>query len=191
MPVGVEQWRAGIERYNCEISLKAVINTYISDLVASVCYTVAYLPFSILASSFLSLFAPCKFLPFKNCSKNVSLQDPCHLYIKTTFFVLVTICFMFTWLDEILKPRISLLRCSPAYRRYVVVRLQYVLHFLLFISFLDFLNFARYYPLDILILLGGDIETNPGPKTEKSLKFFHWNLNSICARGSVKIPFSL
>ena len=199
MPVGVEQWRAGIGRYNCDLSSKAVINIHIPDLIASVCYTFAYLcfliwisvitlPFSILASSFFSLFAPCEFLPFKNCSKNVSLQDPCHLYIKTTLFVLVTICFMFTWLGEILTTKISLLRCSPAYRRYVVVRLQYVLHFVLFINLLDFLNIMKHYPLDILLLLGGDIETNPGPQTEKSLKFFHWNLNSICARGAVKIP---
>ena len=199
MAVGVEQWHAGIGRYNCDLSSKAVINIHIPDLIVSVCHTVAYLcfliwisvitlPFSILASSFFSLFAPCEFLPFKNCSKNVSLQDPCHLYIKTTLFVLVTICFMFTWLGEILTTKILLLRCSPAYRRYVVVRLQYVLHFLLFINLLDFLNIMKHYPLDILLLLGGDIETNPGPQTEKSLKFFHWNLNSICARGAVKIP---
>ena len=95
---------------------------------------------------------------------------------------------MFTWLGEILTTKISLLRCSPAYRRYVIVRLQYVLHFLLFINLLDFLNITKHYPLDILLLLGGDIETNPGPQTEKALKFFHWNLNSICARGAVKIP---
>ena len=63
-----------------------------------------------------------------------------------------------------------------------------MLHFLLFINILDFLNVAMHYSLDILLLLGGDIETNPGPQTEKSLKFFHWNLNSICARGAVKIP---
>ena len=59
-----------------------------------------------------------------------------------------------------------------------------MLHFLLFINILDFLNVAMHYSLDILLLLGGDIETNPGPQTEKSLKFFHWNLNSICARGA-------
>ena len=177
MPVGVEQWRAGIGRYNCELCSKAMINIHISNLIASVCYAVAYLyfliwisvitlPFSILVSSFFSLFAPCEFLPFNNCSKNVSLQDRCQLYIKTTLFVLVTICFMFTWLDEIMKTKISLLRCSPAYRRYVIVRLQYVLHFLLFIKILDFLNVAVHYSLNILLLLGGDMETNPGPQTE-------------------------
>ena len=63
-----------------------------------------------------------------------------------------------------------------------------MLHFLLFINILDFLNVAMHYSLEILLLLGEDIETNPGPQTEESLKFFHWYLNSICARGAVKIP---
>ena len=40
----------------------------------------------------------------------------------------------------------------------------------------------------MLLLLCGDIETNPGPQSNCCLKFFHWNLNSICARGSIKIP---
>ena len=43
------------------------------------------------------------------------------------------------------------------------------------------------FPLDIL-LLAGDIELNPGPQTENSVRFFHWNLNGICARNGVKIP---
>ena len=37
-------------------------------------------------------------------------------------------------------------------------------------------------------MLAGDIELNPGPPTNRGLKFFHWNLNSICARDYAKIP---
>ena len=36
-------------------------------------------------------------------------------------------------------------------------------------------------------MLAGDIESNPGPQIDNCLKFFHWNLNSICARNKVKI----
>ena len=39
-----------------------------------------------------------------------------------------------------------------------------------------------------LLLLCGDIHTNPGPRDNRSLKFFHWNLNSLSARGRIKIP---
>ena len=42
--------------------------------------------------------------------------------------------------------------------------------------------------LDTRLLLSGDVELNPGPQNNTCLKFFHWNFNSICARGSVKIP---
>ena len=38
------------------------------------------------------------------------------------------------------------------------------------------------------LLLCGDIHPNPGPEINKCLKFFHWNLNSICARDRIKIP---
>ena len=40
----------------------------------------------------------------------------------------------------------------------------------------------------IVISLSGDIELNPGPNRNGSLKFCHWNLNSISAREQVKIP---
>ena len=36
------------------------------------------------------------------------------------------------------------------------------------------------------MLLAGDNETNPDPATASCLKFCHWNLNSICARGGIK-----
>ena len=42
--------------------------------------------------------------------------------------------------------------------------------------------------LHILLLISGNVETNPGPQQQNCLKFFHWNLNSICARGRIKIP---
>ena len=55
-------------------------------------------------------------------------------------------------------------------------------------NLLEYTNVGENGPLDILLLLSGDIETNPGPQTDRSFKFFHRNLNSICARGGFKIP---
>ena len=37
------------------------------------------------------------------------------------------------------------------------------------------------------ILLCGDVETNPGPKTISTLKIFHWNLNSLQAHDFIKL----
>ena len=42
--------------------------------------------------------------------------------------------------------------------------------------------------LKALLFLAGDIESNPGPQTVDCLEFFHWNLDSICARESIEIP---
>ena len=39
-----------------------------------------------------------------------------------------------------------------------------------------------------LLLFCGDIYPNPGPRDNGSSKFFHWNLNSLSARGQIKIP---
>ena len=39
-----------------------------------------------------------------------------------------------------------------------------------------------------LLLLCGDIHPNPGVWDNRSLKFFHWNLNSLSARGRITIP---
>ncbi len=74
------------------------------------------------------------------------------------------------------------------YRKKLLVVLQNVLYTVIICRFLESINLGDRFPWDFLLLLSGDIETNPGPQINKCLKFFHWNLNSICARGNVKIP---
>ena len=55
------------------------------------------------------------------------------------------------------------------------------------VGFLDYTFSNTIFNPRILLLLCGDIETNPAPQINSCLKFFHWNLNSICAMGCVKI----
>ena len=40
----------------------------------------------------------------------------------------------------------------------------------------------------LLVLLPGDIETNPGPKRSSNIKFCHWNLNGLAAHDFIKVP---
>ena len=40
----------------------------------------------------------------------------------------------------------------------------------------------------LLLLLSGDIETNPGPKRSSNIKFCHWNLNGLAAHEFIKVP---
>ena len=51
----------------------------------------------------------------------------------------------------------------------------------------QFSYFAR-CALCYRLFLCGDIHLNPGPRDNRSLKFFHWDLNSLSARGRIKIP---
>ena len=64
--------------------------------------------------------------------------------------------------------------------------LQDITFAFLIASSLECLNFGKNYPFNLLLILSGDIHTNPGPSTLKDLKFFHWNLNSLCARDGLK-----
>ena len=42
--------------------------------------------------------------------------------------------------------------------------------------------------IEVLLILSGDVEPNPGPEKEKShITFFHWNLNALMAHNFIKL----
>ena len=64
--------------------------------------------------------------------------------------------------------------------------LQHAVYALLISNYLGIFSAGENFPTKLIMLLAGDIETNPGPATASCLKFCNWNLNSICARGGIK-----
>ena len=50
------------------------------------------------------------------------------------------------------------------------------------------MRFQGEYSRILLLITSGDIETNPGPKKQSCLKFFHWNLNRLAAHDFIKLP---
>ena len=55
----------------------------------------------------------------------------------------------------------------------------------------DYMFAIRYFINNfkhLLLLLSGDIETNPGPKRSSNIKFCHWNLNGLAAHDFIKVP---
>ena len=64
--------------------------------------------------------------------------------------------------------------------------LQQILFALLIGTALEIFQVGVCSPFSQLPLCG-DIQPNPGPDINQCLKFFHWNLNSICARDRRKI----
>ena len=59
---------------------------------------------------------------------------------------------------------------------------------LLFFFFYLKMRFQGEYLRILLLIRSGDIETNPGPKKQSCLKFFHWNLNGLAAHNFIKLP---
>ena len=58
------------------------------------------------------------------------------------------------------------------------------------LTWLEYMFTIRYFINSfkhLLLLLSGDIETNPGPKRSSNITFFHWNLNRLGAHDSVKV----
>ena len=101
-------------------------------------------------------------------------------------FVLKVLYVMFFRSIDFAKARTNTFLSSKHCRRKVLKTLQDVMFAFLIGSTLEYFSFGKYYPFNLLLILSGDIHTNPGPSIRKDLNFFHWNLNSLCARDGVK-----
>ena len=198
MPIGTEQWRAGIASNNITI-LKEVRHhlSFIDLLVCSLCafawltYSIALsiitLPISLLVASFLSIIPR----PFSEFFLPLNLQGPPNLFLvvnKINTMVTVILSFLLVWMYDVFIQTAKLLCRYPTLQRCLLAKLHSLLYLFLISRYLEYIYYGERYPLHFLLLLAGDIETNPGPRVENFFKFFHWNLNSICARGNIKIP---
>ena len=72
----------------------------------------------------------------------------------------------------------------------------YQLHFEVFIHFLRGSSLKKmknilffFYVIQILLIISGTVEINPGPHVSKNLSFAIWNLDSLPARDFARIPF--
>ena len=198
MPIRTEQWRAGIASNNVTI-LKEVRHhlSFIDLLVCSLCafawltYSIALsiitLPISLLVASFLSIIPR----PFSEFFLPLNLQGPPNLFLavnKVNTMVTVILSFLLVWMYDVFIQTAKLLCRYPTLQRCLLAKLHSLLYLFLISRYLEYIHYGERYPLHFLLLLAGDIETNPGPRVENFFKFFHWNLNSICARGNIKIP---
>ena len=140
-----------------------------------------------LAASFLSSIPR----PFSEIFLPLNLQGPQNLFLvvnKINTMVTVMLWFLLVWIYDA-SIQTAKLRCRrPTLQRRLLTNLHSILYLFLICRYLKCIYYGECYPVHFLLLLPGDIESNPGPQAENFLKFFHWNLNSICARGDIKIP---
>ena len=91
------------------------------------------------------------------------------------FYVLIILC-------SVVSRLVNLFHFLTAYHANILRRFNNV-----FLQYTFFCQLFCLLPhLRILLLLCGDIESNPGPKTN-TLNLCHWNLNSLAAHDFVKI----
>ena len=114
-------------------------------------------------------------------------QDIVLTFTKITLYIQATICFALSFLVNFLINNMRALIKYPLHRKRCFYLLQSVLYLILLIEYISYLLDGKIFSLKALLMLSGDIESNPGPQIENCLKFFHWNLNSICARNKIKI----
>ena len=134
MPVGINEWRAGIVRYRYCFKLHAQKHLPVFELLSSACYCVAYLYLFI----FISVMTlPCSVLCTSLCSflavngvdiprayvflVKSELHDPIRNFVNSTSYVLATGFFLISFLFDLLKTNAHLLvKCSANQRKILV-----------------------------------------------------------------------
>ena len=208
MPVDVNGWRAGIA--NIKYSLTLRVMRPIHDTLLSCTVPVIWLflyVYHFIALSFvtmpLSLWVTAIFTYMPFLSRLLSwlftsngpliLDDLVINFVSVTLYAQATIYFLkpFIKLVYLLATKYfsNVLRVS---KRLVLSKRWYLMRlssFLLFVYILlssvsDLILVESY--ISLKISLAGDIHPHPGP-INNSLKFCHWNLNSIFTRNKIKI----
>ena len=127
-------------------------------------------PFIVLIYSIFSSFPALKHI--NRFSQD--LDDINILLFNSFLYIYVTLRFMYHISIHLIVNR----------RKDVKFTLKYITSYLYLFELCLTLNlFVQYF----LLIISGDIETNPGPHNKHSLSICHWNLNGISAQNYVKL----
>ena len=184
MPIGVNEWRAGIFNKRLLIVKRSYHPRPLIERILDTLGCLGYLYLFVWISVFPVPFAGIVVWSWTYLTPKPS-KSLCVTSVLSALDYFATISYNLV-LQYILKT-------SQGYIGRMKIKsliriLQNIVYVMLFCTFFIDLRLGRRYPLNMLLLLSGDIHMNPGQRISKGLKFFHWNLNSICARDSIKIP---
>ena len=194
---GLEEWRAGIASTRYCLFAKVCVGIPFFEIFLSSWFSFAYLylfvlvalvtiPFSVLAASACLLSAQLIGHPYNCFFYDSCFQDPIVCFIKLTSVLLSSIILAFHLLVNSFKN--LNLGLEPLPRLKMLRLLQNILYFVMVGKFLEIINIGQILSCKVILLCADDVELNPGPISRNLFSFFHWNLNSICARGNIKIP---
>ena len=182
MPIGVNEWYAGIANHKGCFIQNALYNSPIFDIAHSISLCLAYLYlfiWTLVKTASVFVF----FLCFWVCGTPVdagSLDFIVVLAHANVFVLKVLHLVIFRSIDLAITITNTFLTCQHC-RKKVFKTLQDVMFAFLIGSTLECFSFLKNHPFNLLLILSRDIHTNPGPSTRKDLRFFQWNLNSLCA----------
>ena len=183
MPIGVNEWRAGISK--CRV---LIIKRYdrvlpITEMVLQTLGCLAYLYLFIWISVFTAPLSGVVVWLWSHFVPMTS-ESPSTIYVlsRLNSLLLIHLHFVFNYILNTLSSGIDKVHVKK-----LIFIVESIVYTMLISICLENLQLGSSYPLNILLLLSGDININPGPNVNKGLKFFRWNLNSICARNGVKI----
>ena len=208
MPVDVNGWRAGIanSRYSLTLRLTRPINDTFLSCTLSIIWLFLYVyhfialslvtvPLSLWVTAvftympFLSRLLSCLFAS----NGSLILDDLIINFASLTLYAQATVYFLkpfikFVYLlatecfSDVLRVSKQLMVSK---KQYIIGLSRFLLFSYILLSSVCDLILAENY-ISLKLILAGDIHPHPGP-VNKSLKFCHWNLNSILTRNKIKI----
>ena len=181
MPIGIEQWRAGIASPEIHVLRKIAkllpMGCIVSDCICSIAYLYLFIWASVVTTPISIITAGLLYYSLDSVNEKVlCIQDPFRSYMFVTPLVIVHMFFMATMTKHCVNLVVTKF-CL--YRKHFIRPCLFAMQIGLCLAYLQ--------SVENLLLLSGDIETNPGPEQTKILNFCHWNLNSICARNQIKL----
>ena len=183
MPLGINEWRAGISKCTVLIIKRDECKLPITEMVLQTLGCLAYLYLFMWISVFTAPLSGVVVWLWSHFVPMTS-ESPSTIYVISHLnsFSLIHLHLLFNYILDTLNSRMDKVHVKT-----LIFILQNIVYTMLLCICLENLQLESGYSLNLLLLLSGDIHVNPGPNVNKGLKFFHWNLNSICARNGVKI----
>ena len=199
MPVGLDNWREGIGLFNqCKFIIPPRVSLTDFFLPLLNCSLYCYLLIiiapiiamtTITAVSAFSHVQNLLFLLFPKFAINLIdykfVMVNCYQHaIVTAYFVIYEILYVCTWtLSFILRITTKL-----KYLDHRIILLISMLAYLPLNAQLDYFQCNIFIDNYFVLLISGDVHHHPGPSHGNSLKFCHWNLDSIAVNDFIKIP---
>ena len=199
MPVGLDNWRAGIGLFNqCKFITSPRVSLAEFPLPLLNCFLYCYLliiiapiiaVITIITVSAFSHVQNLLFLLFPKFA--IKLIDYKFVMVNFYQYAVVTVYFVIYEIFYVSTRTLSFILRITTKLRYLDLRIILIISLHAYLrknAQLDYFQCNIFTDNYFVILICGDVHPHPGPSHENSLKFCHWNLDSIAVNDFIKIP---